>query len=96
MIAIDNANTNGYVGLCLEVHDLLISKYFAGREKDYEFCAAVVVADLADQEQLHPDSAFFLFGGRDDRIARAAAPAEVFLQCAALDQVPDIAECRIR
>jgi hypothetical protein len=44
LIAVDNANTNGYVGLCLEVHDLLISKYFAGRDKDYEFCAAVVAA----------------------------------------------------
>ncbi|HEX5418975.1 MAG TPA: DUF6036 family nucleotidyltransferase [Gammaproteobacteria bacterium] len=52
LIAIDNANTNGYVGLCLEVHDLLISKYFASREKDYEFCAAVVSAGLADREQL--------------------------------------------
>ncbi len=26
LIAIDNANTSGYVGLCLEVHDLLMSK----------------------------------------------------------------------
>lgn len=52
LIAIDNANTSGYVGLCLEVHDLLISKYFAAREKDYEFCAAVVGARLADREQL--------------------------------------------
>jgi len=52
LIEIDNANTSGYVGLCLEVHDLLISKYFAGREKDHEFCAAVVAAGLADREQL--------------------------------------------
>lgn len=52
LIAVDNANTNGYVGLCLEVHDLLISKYFAGRDKDYEFCAAVVAAGLADRERL--------------------------------------------
>ena len=47
LIPIDNANTNGYVGLCLEVHDLLIAKYFAGREKDHEFCGAVVAAGLA-------------------------------------------------
>jgi hypothetical protein len=52
LVAIDNANTNGYLGLCLEVHDLLISKYFAGREKDYEFCAAVVAAGLVDHELL--------------------------------------------
>ena len=33
LIIIDNPNTNGYIGLCLEVHDLLISKYFAGRAR---------------------------------------------------------------
>ncbi len=27
------------MGLCLEVHDLAISKYVAGREKDLEFTA---------------------------------------------------------
>lgn len=48
LIPIENANTNGYVGLCLEVHDLLLSKYFAGRDKDHEFCAAVAQARLAD------------------------------------------------
>ena len=34
---VDNPNTNGYAGLCLEVHDLALSKYVAGREKDREF-----------------------------------------------------------
>ena len=37
LVRVDNANTNGYAGLCLEVHDLAISKYVAGREKDREF-----------------------------------------------------------
>jgi hypothetical protein len=46
LVPIENPNTNGYVGLCLEVHDLLISKYCAGRDKDLEFCAAVVEAGL--------------------------------------------------
>lgn len=49
LVAIDNPNTNGYVGLCLELHDLLLSKYFAGRDKDHEFCQAVVEAGLADR-----------------------------------------------
>lgn len=48
LVPIENVNTNGYVGLCLEVHDLLISKYCAGREKDIEFCSAVVNAGLAN------------------------------------------------
>lgn len=31
----------GVTGLCLEVHDLAISKYVAGREKDHEFTREV-------------------------------------------------------
>lgn len=52
LIPIDNSNTNGFVGLCLEVHDLLLSKYVAGREKDREFCTAVVQAGLASRDVL--------------------------------------------
>jgi hypothetical protein len=37
LIRVQNANTNGIAGLCLEVHDLAISKYVAGRQKDLEF-----------------------------------------------------------
>ncbi len=53
LIPIQNQNTNGFVGLCLEVNDLLISKYVAGREKDREFCNAVVKAGLADKDVLN-------------------------------------------
>jgi hypothetical protein len=49
LVPIDNQNTNGYVGLCLEIHDLLISKYVAGREKDREFCRAIARAGFADR-----------------------------------------------
>ena len=34
--------TGGATGLCLDVHDLVLSKYAAGREKDLAFNAAVV------------------------------------------------------
>ena len=37
MVRVENANTGGYAGLCLEVHDLAISKYVAGHEKDLDF-----------------------------------------------------------
>jgi len=37
LVRVDNPNTGGYAGLCPEVHDLAISKYVAGREKDREF-----------------------------------------------------------
>jgi hypothetical protein len=37
LVSINNENTGGVTGLCLEVHDLAISKYVAGRPKDLEF-----------------------------------------------------------
>lgn len=37
LVRIDNENTNGVAGLCLDVHDLAISKYVASRPKDREF-----------------------------------------------------------
>jgi hypothetical protein len=37
LVRICNANTGGVEGMCLEVHDLAISKYAAGREKDLAF-----------------------------------------------------------
>lgn len=52
LIPVENPNTNGILGLCLELHDLLVSKYFAGREKDLVFCSAVVAAGLADHAEL--------------------------------------------
>ena len=37
LVSIRNANTRGYEGLCLDVHDLAIAKYVAGRDKDLRF-----------------------------------------------------------
>ncbi len=34
LVVIKNENTNGIAGLCLEVHDLAVSKFVAGRSKD--------------------------------------------------------------
>jgi hypothetical protein len=42
LVEIVNANTNGVRGLCLEPHDLVISKLAAGRPKDVEFSGAAV------------------------------------------------------
>jgi hypothetical protein len=52
LVRVDNANTNGYAGLCLEVHDLAISKYVAGREKDFEFTRALARNSLTDRPTL--------------------------------------------
>jgi hypothetical protein len=40
LVPVRNDNTWGATGLCLDFHDLLVSKYVAGREKDRRFIAA--------------------------------------------------------
>ena len=44
--------TDGVAGLCLDPHDLLISKYFALREKDIAFNREVVGSGLVDRDRL--------------------------------------------
>lgn len=41
LVSVKNPNTEGVEGLCLEVHDLAISKYAAGRPKDLAFTQAL-------------------------------------------------------
>jgi hypothetical protein len=48
LIPIRNENTGGGTGLCLEVHDLAVSKLVAGREKDLEFVAGLLRHRLAE------------------------------------------------
>jgi hypothetical protein len=50
LIPVRNENTGGGTGLCLEVHDLAVSKLVAGREKDLEFTRALLRNGLADPE----------------------------------------------
>lgn len=42
LVPVLNANTNGITGLCLEAHDLVVSKLAAGRHKDTEFARAAI------------------------------------------------------
>ena len=37
LVRVHNENTGGGTGLCLEIHDLAVSKLVAGREKDVDF-----------------------------------------------------------
>jgi len=48
LIAVNTPATRGATGWCVEVHDLVISKYVAGREKDASFVATVMVHGLVD------------------------------------------------
>ena len=52
LVRVENANTDGYAGLCLEVHDLAISKYAAGREKDLEFTRELARHEMTDKKTL--------------------------------------------
>jgi hypothetical protein len=46
LVAIHNENTNGITGLCLDVHDLAISKLVAARTKDMEFIQELAQHDM--------------------------------------------------
>lgn len=46
VVVVKNENTNGIAGLCLEVHDLVISKFVAGRTKDLEFIQELIRNDM--------------------------------------------------
>jgi len=50
LVPFESAGTHGVVAWCLELHDLWISKAIAGREKDHEFCRA-----LLRLRTVHPD-----------------------------------------
>lgn len=52
LIPLTNTATRGATGLCLEIHDLLISKYVANREKDRRYCQAAARSGLAQKATL--------------------------------------------
>jgi len=52
LVRVKNANTGGSTGLCLEVHDLAISKYAAGRQKDLAFTAVLARHGMTRRETL--------------------------------------------
>jgi hypothetical protein len=52
LVRVESPRTRGAVGLCIEIHDLVISKYLAGREKDMAFVRAAIANGLVEQETL--------------------------------------------
>jgi hypothetical protein len=52
LVRVVNPNTRGVVGLCLEVNDLAISKYVAGRPKDLEFTRELAEQGMTNAETL--------------------------------------------
>lgn len=52
LVEICNENTNGISGMCVEIHDVMVSKLYAGRPKDMEFFKAAVNLGLLSKEIL--------------------------------------------
>lgn len=52
LVILKNENTGTGAGLCLSVHDLLLAKSAAIREKDRDFNRAVVEAGIVDRKTL--------------------------------------------
>ena len=65
LVPIRGPGTLGYTGWALEVHDLLVSKYVAGREKDRLFNRAALAHGLAQSATL------------DQRLANTPVSAEL-------------------
>lgn len=72
LIPIANENTGGATGWALEVHDLVASKYAAGREKDREFVRTAIAHRLVDGDVLEDRlRALPLEPARVDRLVQA-------------------------
>lgn len=52
LVVVQNENTRGAKGLCLEIHDLLVAKSIAGREKDLAFLSDAARYRMADPKVL--------------------------------------------
>jgi hypothetical protein len=72
LVVIDNPNTRGAKGLCLEVHDLLVSKAIAGRDKELAFLREAARHGLASRAILFEP---FETVAVDDAVKRAARTA---------------------
>lgn len=83
LVPVDNANTNGIRGLCLDPGDLAVSKLAAGRPKDLEFVRVLLrerlvtietlTARAAQVDQITADQASTLRRGLDQVRQRQAA-----------------------
>lgn len=63
LIPVRSENTAGATGWCLEVHDLVLSKCVAGRERDWEFVADALRHELADPGDLRRRARDLLLDG---------------------------------
>ena len=69
---VQNSNTNDRVGYCLDVLDLFLSKAAAGREKDREFCTALLEHGYVKVAQLLALVPSMAIDDKQQRMLRAA------------------------
>jgi hypothetical protein len=52
LIRVENENTGGAIGWCLEAHDLAAAKLAAGRDQDRQFVQVLLTERLVSADQL--------------------------------------------
>lgn len=52
LVRVQNENTRGAIGLCLDPHDLVVAKLLAGREKDLRFARDALSTGLVEYDVL--------------------------------------------
>lgn len=52
LVRYETPGTNGVVAWCLELHDLWVAKAVVGRDKDNDFCRALLAAGLVAPQML--------------------------------------------
>jgi Nucleotidyltransferase of unknown function (DUF6036) len=52
LVPVQSENTGNAIGWCLEVHDLVLSKCAAGRERDWDFAKEALLHRLVDPGEL--------------------------------------------
>jgi len=52
LVPVQSENTGNAIGWCLEVHDLVLSKCAASRDRDWDFAKEALLHNLVDPEEL--------------------------------------------
>jgi hypothetical protein len=72
LVRVENENTRGNIGWCLEPHDLAVSKLVAGRDKDLRFVTSLLRHSMVSESTLRERLAITPFASDDNRIHTSA------------------------
>ena len=71
LVRFETPATKGVTAWCLEVHDLWVSKAVAGREKDIDFCRALLQRMIVERDRLR--SRLDTMDGIDEHVRKAVS-----------------------